>query len=77
MRELARLPPDLHVNGRQVMDTGTLTTVINYTLDLPASQQMLKVVPSTRANSIYFRNKFCNVWGFDAIMDFIQQQRQM
>ena len=24
MREFVRLPPDLHVNGRQVMGTGTL-----------------------------------------------------
>ena len=49
-RELAFLPPDLHVNGRQVMGTGTLTTVINYTLGLPASQQMLKLI-NFNANS--------------------------
>ena len=53
------VPPscDLHVNGRHVMGTGTLTTVINYTLGLPALQEILKLI-TFNAYSIYLRNKF-------------------
>ena len=54
VRGLVSLPPDLHVNGWQVMGTGTLTTVINYL----HHKRCWNWLSSTRTHWIYLRNKF-------------------